>query len=101
MTTSSSRLVKTSFTDDTGRMWMVLVPEGSEKDGHQGIPVGPPDTSGLGLPEEIDVRLNNQLFHRGLFTWRDVKRDQVQVTAALQAALKISATSILNLFKEA
>jgi hypothetical protein len=65
-----------------------------------GIPVGPPNLSELGLPENIERALSIELFNRGLITRDDVRRRPQEVLAALQAALKINATKIMNLYRE-
>jgi len=79
---------------------MTLVPRGHESEAEIGIPLGPPDTRGLGLPDGIDVRLNNNLFNRGLITWDDVRRRPMEVTAALQSAYRLDAGRIISLYRE-
>jgi len=85
-----------------GRKYKAVVPEGSDKETWQyGISVGPPDLSELGLPLETEVRLNNELFVRGLITLADVKRNMSSVQGALQAALRVDAQTIVQLYEEA
>lgn len=93
-------LTKTSYEDETGRKWVTLVPQGQEGDAAIGIPLGPPDTRPLGLPEAVDLELNKQLFKRGLITKSDVRKRPQEVLAALQAALRADAVKIMNLYKE-
>jgi hypothetical protein len=62
--------------------------------------LGPPDVSGLGLPEAILIKLHNELFNRSLITWLDVRQRPQEVQAALQAALKIDAGAIMGLYRE-
>ena len=97
---SRAILVQASYKDDTGRKWMTLVPQGREAEAEIGIPYGPPDTRPLGLSNEIDVRLNNQLFSRRLFKMFDVRKRPQEVVAALQAAYKVDTTRIINLYRE-
>jgi hypothetical protein len=53
--------------DELERRSVIQVPEGTpETRWGQGILVGPPDLSALGLPEEVTTRLHNELFHRGI-----------------------------------
>ena len=95
-----SPLVQVEHVDSDGRYWAVLMPEGEEEKSEMGIPIGPPDLSGLGLPLGIEVNLHNQLYRRGLFTLRDVKgRKQNEVFAALQAALKVDVIKVTALFR--
>ena len=98
--TGRSPLVQAEHVDSDGRYWAVLVPEGEEENAVMGIPIGPPDLSGLGLPLGIEVNLHNQLYRRGLLTLRDVKgRRQNEVFAALQAALKVDVIKVTALFR--
>ncbi len=92
-------LVRAPHTDASGRMWVVHVPVGREWDVVRGIPVGPPETSTLGLPEAIDVRLNNELYRRGLITKADLRGRASEVFAALQAALKVDTAAVMNLYQ--
>jgi len=82
-----------------GKKYKAEVPADAPKNTWQfGLIKGPPDMSSLGLPPSIEVRLHNELFARGLITGRDVKKRAHDVQGALQAALKIDATTILNLY---
>lgn len=84
-----------------GKKCRVIVPdEASENTWQYGVLVGPPDLSELGLPEDIEVRLNNELFNRGLITKRDLRRRGAEVVAALQAALKVDAQRIIELYTD-
>jgi hypothetical protein len=78
---------------------MVLVPEGQQSEAHMGIPVGPPDVSSLGLPQDVAVALHNQLFHRGLLTPKDLRGRAPEVFASLQAALKVNTAAIVSLYR--
>lgn len=91
-------LVRAEYTDETGRQWITLVPAGQEENAAIGIPLGPPDTRILGLPEETDIRLNNQLFRRGLITKRDIRGQDL--FAALQAVLRVDMVTLVNLYRE-
>ncbi len=95
----SRPLVQTSYQDGDGKHWAVWLPEG-EEDVTKGIPIGPQDISGLGLPKDIELALHNQLFHRGLFNWRDIRHNQRELVAAIQAAYKVDAAKINNLYQE-
>ncbi len=92
-------LVRVTYEDAEGRRWMVEVPFGQEGEAEMGIPVGPPDLSSLGLPEEMEIRLHNQLFHRGLLARRDLRGRGQEVFAAYQAALGVSTAAIMSLYR--
>lgn len=87
------------YTDDEGRWHRVLLPESApDSAAHRGIPVGPPDLRALELPRDVEIRLHNQLFHRRLFTERDVRARGHDVLSALQSALRVSVQAITNVY---
>lgn len=93
---------RASYTDDIGRRWAVDLPDGTpDSDAKMGIPVGPPSLESLGLPEEIEVRLHNQLFERHLLTERDAKRNLPAVFGALQAALRVDTGRVVAVYAAA
>ena len=90
-----------TYTDPEGRMWAVWLPEGvPDEQASEGIPRGPISLEPLGLPLDFEIRLHNQLFHRGLLTATDVRKRRTEVQAALMAALKVDAGRILALYDE-
>ncbi len=89
------QLVERQYQDDTGRDWTVMVPE-NEINLSLGIPVGPPDTSALDLPEDVAVALHNQLNARRLFTYANGKHRINEIEAALKAALRVDVIKVLN-----
>jgi len=81
-------------------MWIVELPEGApDSDASKGVPVGPPSLKPLGLPLDIEVRLHNELFHRGLLTKNDAVRHKQDIGSALQSTLKLSIHDILNTYE--
>ena len=85
-----------------GKKYRAVVPDQADRETWQyGIPVGPPDLSELDLPVEIEVRLHNELFVRGLITLADVRRNMSSLQGALQAALRVDAQMIVQLYEEA
>jgi hypothetical protein len=89
---------KVNYTDSAGRKFVVLVrDQDPDSKASSGIRLGPPDLSFLGLPIDVEIRLNNQLFARGMI--EVPKLDEVQY--ALQAALKVSAQEIAALYQGA
>lgn len=88
-----------SYTDETGRRWAVLVPDQAVADEYRsGVPVGPPPTDHVGLPEDVAVRLHNELHDRGILTERDARRRSEEIAAALRAALRVDVTRIMAAF---
>lgn len=87
--------------DDRGRFFLSKL-ENHEPDTNApgGILVGPPDiVDDLGLPEDIATNLHNQLFHRKLWTMKDLERNPQSLLGALQAALNIDVARIMNLYR--
>lgn len=70
-----------------------------DSDADLGIPVGPPPLTALGLPEDTEIRLHNELFHRGLLRAEDLKRHMAEVVAALQAALRVDAGRVAECYR--
>ncbi len=96
-----SALIETSYEDETGRWWTVLVPPG-ETQPEMGIPVGPPDVREAfpNLPESIAVRLHNELNKRRLFRRRDIQGHGArQLQAALQAAYRLDTAAITSVYR--
>lgn len=88
-----------SYQDATGRWWAVLLPEtAGDWEAPQGVPVGPPDSSKLGLPDEIAVRLHNELYARRLFRLQDVGGRMQDINSALISALRVDAQVIAGLY---
>ncbi len=90
-----------SFQDAQGRKWAVLLPEGvPDEEASMGVHLGPPSLESLGLPEDVEIRLHNQLFERRLLTLADVKARRQHVFGALQATFGVDTGRIVALFKE-
>ena len=84
-----------------GKKYKAIVPDGSlEAMWQYGIIIGPPDLSGLRLPHEIEVRLNNELFNRGLISKKDLRNNINNVQGALMAALRVDVQTILAAYEE-
>lgn len=87
------------WTDRDGRQWRTLIPtDAPESEAELGVPDGPPSLAALQLPIEIEVRLHNELYARRIFYYRDARRRPAEVMAALQAALKLDAHHIIDLY---
>ena len=90
---------ETSYTDSKGRHQAVSLPEGlPDSAASLGLPVGPPCLESLGLPQEVEVRLHNQLFARRIFTAREAQARRQDVFAALQASYKVDAQRIIQVY---
>lgn len=88
-----------SYEDDKGRLWMVSLPDNvPDSDASMGIPIGPPPLESLGLPEDIEVALHNQLFHRGLLTAKDLKKRRGEIISALIHSLSVTGRAIMQLY---
>jgi len=90
---------RVSYEDEKGRMWMVDLPENvPDSDASMGLHVGPPPLESLGLPEDIEIELHNQLFHRGLLTARDLKKRRGEIISALIHSLGVTGRAIIALY---
>lgn len=94
-----NHLIRASYQDEAGRHWVTLVPQGMEQEAHMGVPVGPPSLESLGLPEEVSIRLHNQLFQRGLLTKNDLRGKSREIVAAIQAAYRVDYARVTGLFE--
>lgn len=92
-------MVRADYQDAEGRWWATLVPIGHEDEAPMGIPIGPPDASPLGLLPAQEIRLHNQLFHRGLLTAKDLKGRGREVFAAVQSALQVDVAAVTGLYR--
>ena len=85
------------WTDDQGYMRRRSIPDSDPDEfAMMGIPDEPPNLDDL---DWVEIRrdLHNQLMARKIYTWKDVARAQVGVTAAVRAAL---VRPLLQLYKE-
>lgn len=93
----------TTYTDETGRLWAVQLPDGvPDSEAARGLVVGPPEINAdaFEIPEETAVRLHNELFHRGLIRLRDVQRHPSEVASAIRAAYRIDVQRVMALYAE-
>lgn len=88
------------YKDPRGRLFAVTLPDHAKvSDAEMGIRVGPPPLDALKLPIALEVRLNNELYNRGLLTANDVRLNTAQVMWAWQAALGVDAQTIAALYE--
>lgn len=92
--------VQVEYVDDTGRRWAVLVPVGHEDEAAQGVVVGPPDVRVLGWPEDVALRVHNELYVRRILTMRDARTKAAEIGAALAAALRADIQTVQALYRE-
>lgn len=64
-----------------------------------GVPLGPPPLTDLGLPLEVEVRLHNQLFDRGLIYERDARQRPSEVVSAVIAAYRVDASRVIGIYQ--
>lgn len=60
-----------------------------------GIPVDPPNLDRIDF-EEVKRDLHNELVRRGIFTYKDVQREQRAITASITSVLK---KRVVDLYK--
>ena len=77
--------VTVRYNDDEGLAWVVAVPVGTpEEDYDQGIILGPPDLTPLGLLTADKVRLHNELVELGLYEAPALMGNRVPLAQLLQ-----------------
>lgn len=87
------------YKDETGRKFAVWLPDGMpESEARLGIHIGPHDISELGLPEDISVRLHNELFDRRIFTSKDARARKAELVGAVMSACKATAERIQEIY---
>lgn len=94
-----SGLRRVAYTDSEGRLKISLLPDKAlDIEAPNGVPVGPPNLEELKLPRDIEVRLNNELYNRGIITAQDAVKRRPEVLGALMAALKVDAGQIVDVY---
>lgn len=88
--------------DPQGRWTAVWLPDGApDSDAPMGIPIGPPSLDSLGLPPEVQTRLHNELFVRGIYSVRDAISGRQNLVGALMSALKLDVERITDIYRQA
>jgi len=83
-------------TDERGRKYKAY------RDGEAVLIVGPPEDllDEFGLPEPFATALHNNLFRRGILTFKDASKRPQELTAALQETYRLDAQKLMEtLFK--
>lgn len=87
-------------TERSGMKTLRIVPDDAPRETWSaGVVVGPPSLQSLGLPEEVLVRLHSELFSRGIIRRGDARTRRADVHAALMAALRVDAESIITIYE--
>lgn len=87
------------YCDKRGMWFKVELPDDvPDSEAHTGIPIGPPDLESLQLPNDLSLRLHNELFHRKLYTLKDVFSRNGELRAALQSALKLDVNTLMAIY---
>lgn len=90
-------LRRVEYRDADGRLSLRLIPAyASDDEALAGVLIGPPLLDGLGLPLDQEVRLNNELYVRGLFTEQDIRRNRALTLAAIMAANRADLERLLE-----
>lgn len=85
--------------DEVGRKFSVELPDNAPPEHAKfGVLLGPPDLSSLGLPLDLEVRLNNALHARGLLALRDLRRRRGELLAVWQSVLSTDIARLTSLY---
>ena len=91
-----------TYEDEKGRLWLTLLPEDAlDSDASLGLAVGPPSLEDLGLPEDVEVRLHNQLYHRRIFSMKEAMTRKLDIQGAIQAVLKLDIFKVCEIYRNA
>lgn len=95
ITGSSSGNRVVVWTDSDGRKFNSVIPANApDSAAPKGVKYGPPPLTELGLPKDVSVRLHNELFAQGLFSFDDVRYRIGDITSAIQQALRLDAQTV-------
>lgn len=91
----------TTYTDNDGRRFQVLMPDDApESHARYGVIVGPQvDLSFLKLPQEVATRIHNALFDRNILTYEDARSRLLEVRSAVQAALGSTVEAVIEAYQ--
>lgn len=93
-------LREVTWSDRDGRRFVVMLPDlVPDSEARRGVPIGPPDLSGLGLPHSVEVRLNNELVARRLLRREDLRGRIAELTSAVMAACRLDAQAVEALYE--
>lgn len=96
-----SNLRQVEYRDLEGRLSARLIPAfASDNEAISGIVLGPPPLTALNLPLALEVRLNNEFYHRGLLTEADIAHRRGDAVAALMSALRVDIDLLLMSLRE-
>lgn len=88
------------YVDPDGRSWLRGLPQGArDSDAARGVPIGPPSLASLGLPKDVEIRLHNQLYQRGIITANDARRRINEIPSAIAAAYRVDTQAVLAIFQ--
>lgn len=88
------------YVDPDGRLWLRgLPPAAQDSEAVRGVPIGPPSMASLGLPKDVEIRLHNQLYMRGIITANDARARVNEIPPAIAAALRVDAQAVLAIFQ--
>lgn len=87
------------YTDKDGRKYKVLIPANAAQSmAKHGVRIGPPPLDELGYPDKIITKIHNELFDRGIITYKDVTDNMRDVVGAIQHAFAADAQTIATLY---
>lgn len=90
------------WTDATGRLRASLIPDDApDSAADLGIDLGPPVLAKLGLSDDLERELHNQLLEREIYTAADAQRHLSHVVAAVRAVYKYDALKVLEALRDA
>lgn len=90
-------MLDVTYVDSKKRKFRVTLPDGEINPEH-GLFIGPPFLDDLDLPEDVQIKLHNELFERGIITLQDAIKNRTAVEQAIRVALRLSVEKILGVY---
>lgn len=88
------------YIDKEGYKWISQLPDTASIDEiSQGVLIGPPEFRNY--QKEFAIKLHNELFDRGIYTYLQAKANRQGIMQAIQSVLKFSAIAIEGEYKDA
>lgn len=91
--------MRRNYTDSIGRKFEVEAPEDFDGDLKYANIIGPPLLENLQLPVQLEVRLHNELYARGILTKADARKRRNEIVSILQRVLAIDVDRIQEAFQ--
>lgn len=97
---TQDKMEEVEWVDHWGRKFVVYVRIQGDVigDPSKGVIKGPQPLDMLGLDQETNVRLHNELYARGIITYKDAMHRPMAILQAIQQALRVNVQQVQNAY---